>query len=294
MKNSMRIYVHEWGTKEARHLASIAATRDGGIMVIPNNYTNAGWDVYVRPTTSFGPTTEESRTPSEVWDQTVNPRLHYHKSGWTNVEPQGLETDAPKPSVQLTALANITGKQIFALNATFPEAIPTVPLADVYRSPRNLVNHLHDGIPETISMAGIVYPNRIAPWWRKELTEDSNPRFGLRAKDMVENCYSLVGHGINSFMVLRFDHNQGEPDDYAWYIEHVTKGPSISLIGLCGLREWPSPSVQVTTTKRLIVCPIFDRADLPRFPMKMKDRSKRRAHIVRDPATGEELSRQKY
>lgn len=287
MKSSLRIYVSEWGSAEARHLVTLTAAGDGGLMVIPNNHTQAGWDAYVQAEASFS-------RPDHVasWPVSVSPRLHYHRSGYTNIEPQGLNNAGEgRPSILLPTIESVTAKQIFSLTVTRPDLIPTVPLSEAFTRGRRdkWVNHLHDGIPSVISVAGLLYTNRTVPWWREELEDASNPFLGLRGRDLVEAAYSLVGHGIESFLVIRFGHDL-EPAHAVAAAGRM--GASITLSGFCGLEEWPSPSIHATTSGRGIMWSIFERAALPRFDKVRRRRSWDRARVYRD-ANGNILHREK-
>lgn len=290
MKGSLRIYISEYGSTTARHLLNIAVGGDGGVMVIPNNHTRTGWDIRLEERAIF----RSSSDVKESWPASVSPRLHYHRSGLTNIEPQKLE-HVRKPAIDLPHLATVTGKQIFSLNVTRPEAIPAVSLRDAFGSGKKprMVNYLHNGFPHTISVAGVVYPNKVAPWWKWEAVSADNPFLSIRTPAMTEHCYSLVGHGLDSFLVLRFQ--QVLPEDAPLVGMDIQEGPSISLSGLCGLYEWPSPSIHVTTRGLAPRNWILDRESLPRFvKMRRNDRSWARALIHRDLTDGAIVHREKF
>lgn len=261
---SRRIYVSEHESGRGRHVLTIGATRDGGLMIVPQNHTKQGWDVY---TGSF--VTGERRLEGE-WPNHVNPRLHYHRSGWTTIRPQNLEPSPPDIGVKLPSMDSVAFKQVFSLTITKLDALPVVRLKDVLRT-SDLVNYLHDGMPYSLHITGILVQNRAVPWWATDLRAPDNPFFGLRG-EIVETCYSLVGHGLDSFLALRFGQNLDPVDSH--HAGHLALSPpTITIVGMCSVLEWPSPYTCATTHGATLNVSMFSRFDLPKFPHDKRSRN---------------------
>lgn len=275
-------------------LSLTATKKEGGLIVTPKNHTNNGWDVRITQDAVMA-----RRMPLHTqWPAGVTPRLHYHQSGWLNIEPQGLARKVERPSVMLTPTRLVTGKQVFSVIFTHPEHLPTVALDGAYGRPGGRdtwIHYWHHGMPTAVAIIGVLYPNIVAPWWRNELLDDQTPFFAIRnTLGSVEHAYSLVGHGIDSFLMIRFNYDLPENmlDDEV--VQASISPPAVTLAGFCALREWPSGGIYATTRDAFTNIYLLERSDLPRFePFPKNEKIWARARITRDATSNAIITREK-
>ncbi len=222
------------------------------------------------------------------------PRLHYHRSGLTTLDFQG-EAHGRRVQVNLQPLAEVTGRQVFVISQTVPQSLPDAGLPSKRSrggpGPRggDLFVFSHHGWPELIYVSGVMIQHKVAPWLRPGdyLSDEAGPDWpalqGVQG-DRFHVGLDLSGCGVESWLFLKFGMQARRPLGIA----------STSLLGLCGHKRWPSPSVAAWTDDGYQAAFLLDRDQLPKFPFDKRRRGGDRRQVQRradgsDPRYGEAL-----
>jgi hypothetical protein len=233
------------GRMDFRPLVTVGAIADGGITITPKGAPTRHWRVESRPSVSSHLSDQVRFVPA-----TPIPKLHYHRSGLTSIQPPG----GVRVAIDLPGLDVIPGTQIFYFGRLKLDDIVPVPPR---REDAFVVSH--HGMPSGFRLAGIVVPTSTVPYFEEERIDDGFARVPVRG-ERVELVMSLRSHGVDALLILR------PTLDYLPI-------PGAATAVLAGFAGDTGPIVTMCSTDGGAVIAMMAADEFPQFPAEPSQRS---------------------
>lgn len=152
-QRSLGVHIKLFSERVTRKLLSVSVDKkDGGIMVVPHLQN---WGVITssrllssRPGTFLPDKGSYVQTGSEH-----RPKLHYHRSGMSSVQPQGFVGGAGRNTIHLPSLDELDAVQIFSVAARLPGLFPW----EHMEKPADVIHTLDRPAVESLMIHGVVY-----------------------------------------------------------------------------------------------------------------------------------------
>jgi hypothetical protein len=218
--------LHE--TSDCKPLLNIQASADGGLIVYPGRYIVSDRWLYGLLTLPGGSQAET------VVELSQAPKLHYHRSGMVSIDATGT---APRRLIRCTPIESMRGAQSFCYVVHRPELVASGPFLG---RPGDAICFAHGEWPDTFIVYGFLYGRDQVPNLDRAFT------FADRASRLIplgpgEIGIDLGGHGLDTFLLLRFMLRDGAPEHSADHAtaalygmdQRVLDGPyPIELVGM--------------------------------------------------------------
>lgn len=182
----------------ARRFVSVQVNRDGGVIVIPFldkwrkvRCVSLNYPLPSRPV--FDP-----KSAVRVGGDS-RAKLHYHRSGYTSVQPQDPSGKAPRLGVHLAPLDSIHQLPVFTVAARIPSKFPRLE-----RAKRGDLIHATSMLGvRSLFVAGLLYDrSQVAP--KSIGGYDSATPLTFTSGDPNVMILDLSGYGLNSVLALFF------------------------------------------------------------------------------------------
>lgn len=209
-KRSLGVHVRMQTERFFRKVLSISVNkRDGGVIVTPllENWGEIVCSRMVVPS-SGGLLPEEDSYVRTGADN--KPKLHYHRSGMSSVQPTMFNGGEGRRSIHLPSLENLDAVQIFSVAARLPGLLPW----DRQPKPGDIVSVMDSPAVRSLLMAGVIYD-------RDEIPADSIG--GLSKGEPVSVAsgsnnsvlVDLSGYGLEAVLGLHFNPIPQKLPDFA-------------------------------------------------------------------------------
>lgn len=227
------------------HIASISASADGGIIVVPNfGEHKPTWNARTRiASPTFG--LEAQTTEATEYPSGEQPKLHYHRSGFTSIQPPGQK----RTHIDLPPVSQDAARQVFSLTRIHPADVGSKPLRE---GDQYVVSH--GGTPTIFAVSGILIPREQIPEKDAELLYVKGR--GMARGDVAESIMTLEGHNLATILVLRFNLGFEQMDHIA----------TATLAGFSTRGEEPLKSVYAHTSDGSPYVKLIPLEDYPHFP----------------------------
>lgn len=152
-QRSLGVHIKMPSERVTRKLLSISVDkRDGGIMVVPHL---ENWGAITSSTLlATGPGNFVPDEASYVHTGSEHrPKLHYHRSGMSSVQPQGFVGGVGRNTVHLPPLDALDAVQIFSVMARLPGPFPW----QTMEKPSDIIHTLDRPGVKSLGMHGVVY-----------------------------------------------------------------------------------------------------------------------------------------
>ncbi|VXC55172.1 conserved hypothetical protein [Arthrobacter sp. 9V] len=147
------MHIKLFSERVTRKMLSISVDRkDGGIMVVPHLQN---WGVIISSRLlSMRPGNLLPDEASYIQTGGDNrPKLHYHRSGMSSVQPQGFAGGAGRKTIHLPALDELDAVQIFSVAARLPGMLPW----ENMEKPVDIIHTLDRPGVRSLGIHGVVY-----------------------------------------------------------------------------------------------------------------------------------------
>jgi hypothetical protein len=172
--------------------------KDGGIMVVPHLQN---WGVItssqlltVRPGSLVPDEASFIQTGGEN-----RPKLHYHRSGMSSVQPQGFAGGIGRKTVHLPALDDLNAVQIFSVTARLPGMFPW----EVMEKPVDIIHTLDRPGVKSLGIHGVVYDRSMIDPGSIGGAQELEP-LTFASDHNNAMLVDLSGYGLESVLALYF------------------------------------------------------------------------------------------
>lgn len=193
-----------------RKMLSISINwRDGGIMVVPHLQN---WGVI---TSSQLVASKTGRLvpdePNYVSTGGENrPKLHYHRSGMTSVQPQLFTGRMGRKTIHLPSLDQLDAVQIFAVTARLPGLLPW----DQQGNAWDIIQILDSPRARSLQLSGVIYDRKKIDGGSIGGMTEAGP-ISLASDHRNAILVDLSGYGLESVMGLYFNASMMELPSFA-------------------------------------------------------------------------------
>lgn len=199
-KRSLGVHIKMYSERVTRKMLSISINRrDGGIMVVPHLHN---WGVITA--LQFGMTSSWQLTPDTAnatkTGEENRPKLHYHRSGMTSVQPQQYKGSVGRNTIHLPSLDVLDAVQIFSVTARLPGLLPW----DQQENPWDVIHILDRPEAKSLQISGVVYKRSKIDAGSIGGMEGAGP---LTLASDHNNAFlvDLSGYGLESVLGLYFN-----------------------------------------------------------------------------------------
>lgn len=196
--------------KFPRKMLSISVNRkDGGVIVTPHLQN---WDEIISSQLmvpeSGGLLPDEDSYVRTGADN--KPKLHYHRSGMSSVQPQQFTGGEGRRTIHLPALDELDAVQIFSVTARVPGRLPW----DQDCSPGDIVQVMDRPQVRTVLLSGVIYDRRRIPDGSIGGVESTEP-VSMASNHNNAILVDLSGYGLEAVLVLHFRPTPEKLPDFA-------------------------------------------------------------------------------
>lgn len=152
-KRSLGVHIKMSRERVTRKMLSISINRrDGGIMVVPHLQN---WGII---TAAQFAVTDSWRVTADTANATNTggenrPKLHYHRSGMTSVQPQQYTGAVGRKTIHLPSLDELDTVQIFSVAARLPGLLPWNQLENSW----DVIHILDRPAVKSLQISGVIY-----------------------------------------------------------------------------------------------------------------------------------------
>lgn len=183
-----------------RKILSVAVNRkDGGVMVTPHlqNWDETVCSQLIVPETGGLMPLEDSCVKTGPNNR---PKLHYHRSGMSSVQPQQFTGGQGRRTIHLPSLDGLDGVQIFSIVARVPSRFPW----DQDVRPGDIVQIMDRPGVRTLFVSGVIYERNKIPARSIGGPEKMAP-VTMASNHSNVVLVDLSGYGLEAVLALHFD-----------------------------------------------------------------------------------------
>lgn len=209
-KRSLGVHVKMSTENFLRKMLSISVNRkDGGVMVVPHLQE---WGEIISSrllvTEGGGLLPDEGTYVRSEGEN--KPKLHYHRSGMSSVQPQGFTGGRGRKTIHLPSLQDLDGVQIFSVIARMPGHLPK----DQKVNPGDIVSYFDLPSVCSLKISAVIYDRRAIPQHSIGGFNKTNP-VTFASDHNNASLVDLSGYGLEAVLVLYFDPSPWEVPDFA-------------------------------------------------------------------------------
>ncbi|MGQ1799162.1 hypothetical protein ACT4S5_18800 [Kocuria oceani] len=230
-KKSLGVHVRMHTERFSRKMLSIAVNqRDGGVMVTPllENWGEITCSQLIVPSSGGLLPDEDSYVTTGADNK---PKLHYHRSGMSSVQPAKFEGREGRRTIHLPSMDDLDAVQIFSVTARLPGQLPWK------NTPRkgDIFNIMDRPEVRSLLMSGVIYDrNRIPAESIGGLEEGEPVTMASGSHNAV--LVDLSGYGLEAVLGLHFNPMPEKLPDFAadfslvsFHQEHVHSQGAVAI-----------------------------------------------------------------
>lgn len=230
-KRSLGVHIKMSTESFPRKMLSISVNRkDGGIMITPH-LQNWGELISSRMTVpaAGGFLPDESSYVRTGPDN--KPKLHYHRSGMTSVQPQKFMGGEGRKTIHLPSLDELDTVQIFSIAARAPGLLPwdqNVHIGDI-------IHVIDQPWVRTVLVSGVIHDRKKVPVSSIGGLEKMAP-MSMASNHSNTVLIDLSGYGLEAILTLHFGAFPGKLPDFAadfslvsFHMEHVHSTGAVAI-----------------------------------------------------------------